>query len=559
MTTPRFERYDRKDASVAVALALTYLALLLAGTKTLGYMRDEGFYVFCARALEAWFDRIQATGLEAFERTSIDHYFEPVHEHPALMKLLFAASHRYAHDRWGIFAESGDAYRLPGMLMGALAVSVIYLWGRQTLGRVGGVVAALSFAFMPHVFFHAHLAGLDVPVAAMWLVTSFLYARAFASRRVPALVAVGVAYGLFLNTKHNAWMFPFALVVHLAVVRLVEWRRKAVRTGPFVPWALVAVVVLGPLVLFLTWPWLWFETSERVLGWFRFHLGHDYYNMEFLGRTYWKPPMPRLYAWVMTLGTVPLVTLVLAAVGLFDTVREFVRGKEPERLVSDALWLTSIVVSYAPWWSSDTPIFGGTKHWLTAYPGLCLIAGRGFVLVSSGLRAFWSERKYADALTLAGVAVAVLVGPFLMALHAHPFGLSFYTPLVGGVPGAASLGLNRTFWGYTTGSLTADINERAPQGSAVYVHDTALQSWEILRGDGRVREDLTGTLALHNAALALYHHEPHMRRVEFETWVVFGTRSPVAMAVYDGVPIAWLYERPEVAGDAQGISTPGKP
>jgi len=552
MTEARFERYDRRDWSVALALALAYLALLLAGTKTLGYMRDEGFYVFAARALEAWFDRVQATGLEAFERASIDRYFEPIHEHPALMKLLFAASHRYLHDRWGIFAESGDAYRLPGMLLGSLAVSVIYLWGRQSLGRAGGAVAALSFAFMPRVFFHAHLAGLDVAVASMWLVTSFLYVQAFASRRVPLLVGLGVAYGLFLNTKHNAWLFPFALGLHLAVVRLVDWRRKTRRAGPFVPWAFVAVVVLGPLVLFLSWPWLWFDTTERVLGWFRFHLGHDYYNMEFLGRTYWKPPMPRLYAWVMTLGTVPLVTLALAGAGLFDTLRELVRGKEPERLVGDTSWLVGIAVSYAPWWSTDTPIFGGTKHWLTAYPFLCLLAGRGFVLVTRRVRPLLSEWKHADAVTLAGVALAVLVGPCVMALHAHPFGLSFYTPLVGGVPGAASLGLNRTFWGYTTGSLVADINERAPPHSAVYVHDTALQSWELLRADGRVRADLSGTLALHAAKLALYHHEPHMRRVEFETWVVFGTRSPVAMAVYDGVPVAWLYERPEVAAAREG-------
>ena len=98
--------------------------------------------------------------------------------------------------------------------------------------------------------------------------------------------------------------------------------------------------------------------------------------------------------------------------------------------------------------------------------------------------------------------------------------------------------------GRSTGSLTAAINERAPPDSTVYVHDTALQSWELLRADGRVRSDLTGTLALSGAELALYHHEPHMRRVEYETWIVFGTRSPVAMAVYDGVPIAWLYERP---------------
>jgi hypothetical protein len=175
---------------------------------------------------------------------------------------------------------------------------------------------------------------------------------------------------------------------------------------------------------------------------------------------------------------------------------------------------------------------------------LCLLAGRGFVLTASRIRALLPERPYVEPAATAALAGAVLLGPFVMAVHAHPYGLSFYTPLVGGVPGAASLGLNRTFWGYTTGVLAPDINRRAPPGAGVYVHDTALQSWELLRADGRVRADLNGTLALHASALALYHHEPHMRRVEFETWMLYGTVAPVAMAVYDGVPIAWLYQRP---------------
>ena len=533
----------------AAALALVYLLVLVSSTKTLGYMRDEGFYVFCARALEVWFERIDAQGWSAFGRESIDRYFDPVHEHPALMKLLFAASHSLFHEHWHLFSESGDAYRLPGMLMASMAVAVLYLWGTQAMGRAAGAVAALSFACMPRVFFHAHLACLDVAVAAMWLLTSFLYQRAFDGRRWPGLVAVGVAYGLFLNTKHNAWMFPFALVLHLGLVRSIERFRKLPRTGPLVPWALGAVVVLGPLVLFLTWPWLWFDTTERVLGWFKFHLGHDYYNMEFLGETYWKPPMPRLYAWVMTLATVPLVTLVLAAIGLYGTLRALLRNADASRLVGDALWLVGIAVSYAPWWSSDTPIFGGTKHWLTAYPFLCLLAGRGFALTATELRALASARPRVARLATGALATTSLAGPLVMALHAHPYGLSFYAPLVGGAPGAASLGLNRTFWGYTTGVLAGAINERAMPGAGVYVHDTALQSWELMRADGRLRADLTGTLAIQSSNLALYHHEPHMRRVEFETWVLYGTVAPVAMAVYDGVPIAWLYERPQPAAE----------
>jgi hypothetical protein len=294
------------------------------------------------------------------------------------------------------------------------------------------------------------------------------------------------------------------------------------------------------------WPWLWFDTTERVRAWFEFHLQHDYYNMEFLGRTYWKPPMPALYAPVMTLATVPAITLALFALGLFEIGRALVRGVESERFAHDALWLVGLGLSYAPWLSRNTPIFGGTKHWLPAYPFLCLIAGRGFALAAARLRELWAERFQKPELAAPVVAAFCLAGPLAMTLHSHPWGLTFYTPLAGGAPGAASAGLNRTFWGYATGALTDELNELAPPNAAVYVHDTALQSWQLFREDGRIRSDLTGTLSLPSSSLALYHHEPHMRRVEYETWVVYGTVSPAAVGSYDGVPVVWLYTRDEL-------------
>jgi 4-amino-4-deoxy-L-arabinose transferase-like glycosyltransferase len=538
------KRLERIDFQIAAGLAGGYLVLLLASVRSLGYTRDEGFYSYAARVLELWFDLVADRGAAAFSRTNIDHFFSPIHEHPGLMKLLFAASHRFLHERWGLIAESGTAYRLPGMLMGALAVAVIYLWGREAIGRGAGVVSALLFAWMPRVFFHSHLACLDVPVTAMWLLTSYVYVRAFRDGRVPSIVAAGVLYGFFLDTKHNAWLFPFALLAHLAAVRLFEKFRGLPRSGTRVPWALLSVVSIGPVVLWLVWPWLWFDTAERVRGWFEFHLQHEYYNMEFLGHTYWKPPMPALYAPVMTLATVPAVTLVLFALGAFEIGRALVRGIEGERWLHDALWLVGLGLSYAPWLSRNTPIFGGTKHWLPAYPFLCLIAGRGFSLACSRLHELFRERFERPEWTTAVLAAACLAGPLVMTLHSNPWGLTFYTPLVGGAPGAASLGLNRTFWGYTTGALAAELNERAPPNASVYVHDTALQSWQLLQEDGRVRADLAGTLALAGSRLALYHHEPHMSRVEFETWVVYGTTAPVAIGSYDGVPVVWLYQRP---------------
>jgi hypothetical protein len=75
------------------------------------------------------------------------------------------------------------------------------------------------------------------------------------------------------------------------------------------------------------------------------------------------------------------------------------------------------------------------------------------------------------------------------------------------------------------------------------VHDTALASWEMLRLDRRVRDDLRGRLSIPASALALFHYEPHMRRVEYQIWTEYGHAAPVAIRAYDGVPIVWLHAR----------------
>ena len=107
------------------------------------------------------------------------------------------------------------------------------------------------------------------------------------------------------------------------------------------------MLLLGPLVFYALWPWLWHDTAARLGEYVRFHTAHEYYNMEFLGHTYWKPPMPRGYAWLMTLATVPLVTLVLAAVGAWSL--------RLQRHSDWLFWAVSIGMSYAPWLSANTP------------------------------------------------------------------------------------------------------------------------------------------------------------------------------------------------------------
>lgn len=550
-------RRDRAlDLVVGVGLFAGYLLWLLHTAQNLGYARDEGFYFHAARTYGKWFELLFDNPSLALERRNIDRYWRVNHEHPALIKSLFWASRALLED--SVFVERGTAYRFPGMVLSATCVATIYAFGRRCVGRFGGLVAALSFMWMPRVFYHSHLACFDMPITALCLLTVYAYYRSVDSRSLPWALAAGIIYGLALNTKHNSWLLPFGLCLH-ALTRLWPRPRERLRAGHgFAIVPLVSMGVIGPALFYATWPWIWHDTTDRLSAYVKFHTQHVYYNMEFLGRTYFEPPFPRSYAPLMTLGTVPLVTLLLAAAGglslAWASYHRF-QARRTRALPSAAdsagagsgfalLWALCVFMNYAPWLSRDTPIFGGTKHWMTAYPYLALFAGAGFEWARQQLVAGWPALLSGRTrLAGAALAVSVLAGPALMTGQSHPFGLSAYTPIVGGAPGAATLGLNRTFWGYTTGSVVGYLNASAKRGGRVYLHDTALDSFRMLQKDGRLRKDIVPVWTVARSHLALYHHEPHMSRVEYMIWVDYGTTAPAEIGAHHGVPVIWVYAR----------------
>lgn len=563
------------DWGIFAVLFGGYAAWLLSTMEDLGYSRDEGFYFQAADAYLKWFEVLADNPTKAMRQATVDRYWKINHEHPALIKSLFALSRHWFYDKLGWFSQAGTAYRFVGVLMSSLAVATTYVWGKQAISRGAGLIAALSFAFIPRVFYHAHLDCFDMPVLAMWLITAYAYWRSLERPGVGRAVLCGVLYGLLLDTKHNSWLLPFALLAHLALGHasfvVDAWRRK--RLG--IPLALFAMALIGPVVFYALWPWIWFDTFDRLVEYVKFHTAHVYYNMEYLGETYFKPPFPRSYAWLMSLATVPFITWVLAALGLGHFTRAVLRERllpfveqcrqlgikaatlfvpqDPARRHFHStlvLWGLCIAVSYAPWLNNRSPIFGGTKHWITAYPFLCLFAGLGFELAVKEARQFFAglgRFRLLDrhAWLLRGLlALSVLLGPFVITAHSHPWALSTYTPLVGGAPGGATLGLNRSFWGYTTGAVQDVINREADKRAKVFVHDTALQSWQMMEKDGRLRKDLKPQLDVAGSDFAIYHHEQHMSRVEHQIWVDYGTVKPIHVGAFDGVPVIWLYERP---------------
>ncbi len=567
LTTP--VNVSRRDHLFGALMAAVYLAILLATSSDLAMSRDEGFYVVAAERYGTWYELLFNDPRAALERPAIDRYWNYNSEHPALAKTLFAWTWLVDQKVFPrlrelvgltpepLFARASMAYRFMGMLSASLLLWLIYIFGARGADRRLGVFAALAFATLPRIFYHAHLDCFDIPIVLMITWTIYAYWRSLLNRRWA--VMTGIAFGCALATKHNAWMVPGLLLIHWAWVAIEETLRRRRGERPrliIAPYWLLSMAALGPLIFFGTWPFLWFDTATRLGAYVNFHLHHVYYNMVYFGVNYFRPPFPTSYAFVMTLFTIPLTITALTLCGLVVRARAFLPSGLALRLMprgslradvraTDVLWLGGLLSPLAVFLLPDTPIFGGTKHWFTAYPFLCLFAGYAALYVVVSIESRLISRGLVDTTPVAIVSMTVLLAPSVAeTAHSHGFGLSHYTLPAGGVPGAADLGMNRQFWGFTTGSVLDVLRERLPKGGSIFLHDMTHTAFEMLKRDGLLPTNLRAAANLSEADLVLIHHEHHMAEVDFQAWQAFGSVEPVHVLTYDGVPIVSIYEHP---------------
>lgn len=556
MSTPSRGGLGKLDHLLGLLLAVGYVGLLLATAPSLGMSRDEGIYVVAANRYADWYRKLATDATLAREPATVQAHWEFNHEHPALMKTAFAWS-VIANERFHLFEQPSQAYRLPAMITAGLLLWLVYVFGARTFGRQSGMFAALALATMPQFFYHAHLACFDVPITFFLTAVVYCYYRSLRDARWA--IATGLVYGLALATKHNAWILPGVLAIHfvwMSVAELQRRRRLGRASISLVPYWLFAMLVFGPLVFVGSWPWLWRDTQLRALEYARFHLGHEYYNMAYFGLNYYRPPFPISFPFVMTLFTVPAVTLVLAAAALVTRIgtyapapfgrwlpRSSIAMRDVRR--TDVLLVGCLLAPMVVIALPSTPIFGGTKHWFPAFPFLALYAGwaaRRVIRRVRGLSRPYLPNRGATVRT--AIAALLLAPGFVETQHSHPFGLAHYTSLAGFTPGAATYGMNRQFWGYTTGSLTEFFDEHLPEGGRIWICDTLGESFEMLKRDGRLSPQIHAAFSMADADYAIVHHEHHFAEVDAQAWVAYGSAKPVYVLTHDGVPIISVYENP---------------
>ena len=98
------------------------------------------------------------------------------------------------------------------------------------------------------------------------------------------------------------------------------------------------------------------------------------------------------------------------------------------------------IAAFLVLFSTNIPVYDGERLFLHVFPAWALLIGLGFGTLWNHYRSQAVRSSF--RIVLAGFLVVQGYGLVSM----HPFGLSFYNGLVGGLAGAERLGLELTYW-----------------------------------------------------------------------------------------------------------------
>jgi 4-amino-4-deoxy-L-arabinose transferase-like glycosyltransferase len=599
----RTDAERRLDRRLGWGLFIAATALLLATERPAGFVRDESVYFAAAEQHARWFQLLASSPSQAFGDAAIAQHFEFNREHPALMKNAYGLSFVLLHEKLGLLRPAA-AFRFPAFLAAALILPLLYSLTRRVFGRPAGLLAAASFLLVPRQFFEAHLACFDVPMATAWLLVVYCFVEAL--ERPRWWLWTGLAFGAAMGTKHNAYFIPvvlipfalwegwkrskdapdarrlflaingvfvaMALLYGLMVVALggpeafqrsffaispqlglyllacgvgaaLLWQLGRVHTPTFRALApLVAMVALGPAVFYAHWPYLWHHPVDRFAWYLSFHLNHEHYTWFYLGELLRQPPFPLDYVLVKTALTVPTPLFVPMVLGLtWVVVRTVKKQVTAFELLVVANAATSIIVLSQP----NVPHFGGVKHWFPSMPFLALLAAGSVTRGVEGLVEWLKPRLPKLEARPAFIAVtALLFTPALIAsVRVYPYGTSHYSELAGGLPGAATMGMQRQFWANNVTGVLEWINQNARPGERVYLHECHGGQIRDYQRNDMLRRDLGFVGSPFEADLVAYQYHQEFRETEFQVWQSFGTTTPVTGLYVDETPQIVVYRR----------------
>lgn len=415
------------------------------------------------------------TGLRTFReqgpvRGMLDRYWRFSREEPdghGPFYALLSLGGSYASS-W--FLGPTASLRFGGALLFAVTVTAVYATLRRRWSLVAATTAAAFVATMPRVVPEVSTAIIDGPLFCLAILAWCAFVAAVERRSWLAAVGFGVCIGCAMATKLTGWFLPIPYIV---------WTVLRLDRAAFVK-LFAAGLVAAAVCLALNVGW-WPHPYESIQRYFQSNLTRrDTIPIPilFLGARY-DFSLPWYNTLVWTVVAVPVGTMLLGFAGVAFAV---VRGRrDPIGLLLLLNWLLLMIVRALP----QAPGHDGTRQIIISFGFLAMLAGyaveRIRAIAADGLG------STASAILAAVLGIGAIAESTVAVARYHPLELSYYSPMIGGLPGAERAGFEPTyFWDAVTPDVLDWLNDNTNANEWVlFRHYTP--SFEHLRATGRLR------------------------------------------------------------------------
>jgi 4-amino-4-deoxy-L-arabinose transferase-like glycosyltransferase len=523
--------FSKNQKVVAVILFSLSLATLFFTIADIGVTIDEPYRNrTAAKLFVGWLgvaleDILQDNWEHFYSQEVIEQYFYPPYiYHPPFARLFTGIIWSLLHNYIGEL----EALRLAPAILFSLNIALLFILIGKYFSSLSGIVAALALLLIPATFGHAHLIALDSPIASMWFFTVFCFIKGLEDSRWS--IALGIVWGLALNTKIHAYFIPIPLFLWCFL-----YCRHKFQNNFF------AMLFLSPIVLIISNPYLWHDT---IYNWFSFisifAKRKVLYPIPtyFLGSTY-AYSAPWYYPFFMVLITLPPTLLILAFIGIIGAIS---RGRKvwsttvPWQDNLSMLFLFNALAPLGLVAMSSAPTYDSVRLFLPAYPFLAGLAGVGFYYLSRLVSKAWRDKFI--RIQTAVLGLMFLTPPIYSLVHIHPYELSYFNIFIGGIRGAWEAGLEITYWNDPFNpAFVRYLNEKFP-GKTFRPHVDNDKNFDFYHELGLLREDITYRYDDYDYLLLAYRQGVF----DAESWFYAKYIEPVYTVEIDGVPLLGIYK-----------------
>lgn len=451
-----------------ISVSLFICAIVFFTIKDYGVTWDEPAYIQAGKKYVEW---IMNPSLK-----TIDEYWAKNREHPPLAKILGGFTGYIFHDRLGWF-DSTLSYRISILLFIFLLNFSLFKFVSELYGDCLALIVTVTFSFMPRVFFHSHIGALDYPVTAMWFLVVYTYWKGQKDKKW--IIISSVILGFALLTKLNAfflyvpilfqWILNYKKEIAGLILKRYMGNRMDYRKGMF---ELISMLVFPPIIFISFWPWLWQDTFNRVIEYGFFHINHLRVPVYYLGNTYFKAPWE--YPILLTIITIPIIFLFLFLLGIirnnFKSHRDFTLI-----ILFNALFPLFII-------SASKTKYDGIRLFLPAFPFIAIIAGIG----TNYLFGISKTLKFQKAVIFI-YTLLFLLTIYFSIIRYHPYQISYFNALVGGVDGACQLGFEPEYWGSPYREMLPWLEENQGKIYWIYVNPDPFYHYQM---DGMLSQNV---------------------------------------------------------------------